>query len=100
MVIRQNIAGHCQQTFENKKFVDIPSNVLPYYHKWTFLPMIWIFTEGEDDGIESRLSSYIFSTLSDGALGKILDFGFSIMKFISLLFLRNSLNVIVIVWRI
>jgi hypothetical protein len=20
---RQNIAGHCQQTFENKKFVDI-----------------------------------------------------------------------------
>ena len=22
-VIRQNIAGHCQQTFENKMFVDI-----------------------------------------------------------------------------
>ena len=22
-VYRQNIAGHCQQTFENKKFVDI-----------------------------------------------------------------------------
>ena len=29
-VKRQNIAGHCQQTFENKKLVDI--NVLP--HPW------------------------------------------------------------------
>ena len=26
--------------------------------------MFWIFTEGEGDGIESRLSSQIFSTLS------------------------------------
>ena len=31
---------------ENKKFVDI-----------TFPPIIWIFTEGEGDGIKSRLSS-------------------------------------------
>ena len=28
-----------------------------------FLPIIWIFTEGEGDGIESRLSSYFFFTL-------------------------------------
>ena len=27
LIYRQNIAGHCQQTFENKKVVDI--NVLP-----------------------------------------------------------------------
>ena len=46
----------CQQTFDNQKFVDI-SNVLPYYLKQTFLPIIWIFTESEGDGIESRLSS-------------------------------------------
>ena len=41
------------------------SNVLPYYLKWTFLLTIWIFTKGEGDGIKSRLSSWIFSTLPD-----------------------------------
>ena len=34
-----------------------PSNVLPYFLKQTFPPIIWIFNEGEGDGIESRLSS-------------------------------------------
>ena len=29
------------------------------------LPIIWIFSEGEGDGIESRLPFRIFSTLSD-----------------------------------
>ena len=33
-------------------------DVLPYYlKKKTFPPIIWIFTEGEGDGIESRLST-------------------------------------------
>jgi hypothetical protein len=32
-VERQSIAGHCQQLFENKKFVDIPQQFLPYYLK-------------------------------------------------------------------
>ena len=45
-IIRQNIAGRCQQTIENKKFT-------PLHLKQTFLNIIWIFTEG--DGIESRL---------------------------------------------
>ena len=40
-----------------------PCNVLPYYFRQTFRPMIWIFNEGEGDGIEPRLSSWIFSTL-------------------------------------
>ena len=31
----------------------MPSNVLPYYLKQTFPPLIWIFIEGEGDGIES-----------------------------------------------
>jgi hypothetical protein len=38
------------------------SNVLPLRLKQTFPPMI-IFTEGEGDGIESRLPFKIFSTL-------------------------------------
>ena len=32
-------------------------NIFPYYLKQTFPPILWIFTEGEDAGIESRLSS-------------------------------------------
>ena len=42
------------------------SNVLPLNLKKTFLPMIWIFTEGEGDGIEvvePRVPFKIFSTL-------------------------------------
>ena len=35
----------------------------PLHLKHTFLPIIWIFTEGEGDGIESRLPFKIFSTL-------------------------------------
>ena len=38
-----------------------PSNVLPLHLKQTFLPIV--FKEGEGDGIESRLSFKIFSTL-------------------------------------
>ena len=47
------------------------SNVLPYYLKWTFLLTIWIFTKGEGDGIKSRLSSWIFSTLPDLKKGNL-----------------------------
>ena len=41
----------------------MPSNLLPLYLKQTFPPIIWIFTEGEGDWIESRLPFEIFSTL-------------------------------------
>ena len=52
----------------NKLFVFIslltmPSDVLPLHLKQIFLPIIWIFTEGEGDGIESRLPFKIFSIL-------------------------------------
>ena len=50
----QNIAGCCQQTFENKKFVD---NTQQYFAFMSFRPIIWINTEGEGDGIKSVLSS-------------------------------------------
>ena len=46
-----------------KSLLTTPSNVLPYYLKQTFPPIIWIFTQGEEDEIESKLSSSIFSTL-------------------------------------
>ena len=49
---RQNIAGHCQQTFENKKNVDITQQC------FALLPQVnFPFIEGEGDGIKSRLSS-------------------------------------------
>ena len=38
-------------------------DVLPLHLKQTFPPIIWIFTEGEGDEIESRLPFKIFSTL-------------------------------------
>ena len=41
----------------------IPSNVLPVHLKQTFPPISWTFTEGEGDGIESRLPLKIFSTI-------------------------------------
>ena len=60
-VERQNIAGCCQHNFENNSLLTMPSNVLPLHLKQTFLPIIWIFTEGDE--IESRLPIKIFSTL-------------------------------------
>jgi len=39
------------------------SNVLPLHLKQIFPPIIWIFTEGEGDGIESMLPFETFSTL-------------------------------------
>ena len=43
----------------------MPSNVLPLHLKQTFPPIIWIFTEGEVGGMESRLPFKIFSTLDN-----------------------------------
>ena len=41
--------------FAFKSLLSTPSNVLPLYLKQTFPPIIGIFTEGESDGMESRL---------------------------------------------
>ena len=46
-----------------KSMLTLPSNVLPLYLKQTFPPIIWIFMEGEGDGIESRITSQIFSNV-------------------------------------
>ena len=47
--------------FVFKKLLTTPSNVLLLHLQQTFLPIIWIFTEG--DGIESMLLFKTFSTL-------------------------------------
>ena len=46
-----------------KSLLTTPSNVLPLHLKQTFPPKIWIFTEGESDGIKSRLPFRILFTL-------------------------------------
>ena len=46
-----------------KSLLTTPSNVLPLHLKQTFPHIIWIFTEGEGDGIESILPVKIFTTL-------------------------------------
>jgi hypothetical protein len=51
-------------TFFFKSLLTMPSNVLPLHLKQTFLLMVWIFTEGEGDGIKSRLPFKILSTYS------------------------------------
>ena len=44
----------CQQTFCIQKFVD---NTKQFVDFTSFLPIIWIFTEGKGDVIKSRLNS-------------------------------------------
>ena len=41
------------------------SNVLPLHLKRTFLPIIWIFTDGEGDGIKFGQPFKVFSTLGE-----------------------------------
>ena len=48
--------------FVFKSLLTTLSNVLPLHLKKTFPPVIWIFTEGEGDGIESRLPFKKIST--------------------------------------
>ena len=57
--------GDVIKLFVSKSLLIMPSNVLPLHLKQTFPPIIWIFTEGEGDGIESRLPFKIFSTLKE-----------------------------------
>ena len=84
--------------FVFKSLLKTPINVLPQ----TFPLMIWIFTEGEGDGIKSRLSFKIFSTLMPIKIFKclsLLDFIFTskplqvfclLRKFVSFFFLDYS----------
>ena len=51
---------------------------MPLHLKQTFLPIIWILTEGIGDGFESRQPFKIFSTLDNVFLAQ--DFYFFLNK--------------------
>ena len=53
----ETLLGVVNKLLKTKCFLTTPSNVLPLCLYQTFLPIIWIFTEGEGDKIESGLSS-------------------------------------------
>ena len=77
--IDPSVLGDGNKLFVFKSLLTTPSNVLPLHLKQTFPPTIWIFTEVEGDGIESRLPFEIFFTLTHsscrevGSLGNILS---------------------------
>ena len=62
----KKLLGVVNKLLKTKSSLRIPSNVLPFCHKQTFPPIIWIFTEGDE--IKSRLPFKIFSTLAAGSL--------------------------------
>ena len=51
----KTLLGVVNKLFVFNSLLTTPSNVLPLHLKQTFPPLIWIFTEGEGDGIEFRL---------------------------------------------
>ena len=55
--------GDVNKLFVFKTLLTTPSNILPLHLKQIFLLIIWIFIEGEGDGIKSRLHFKMFSTL-------------------------------------
>ena len=54
----------------NKKFVDTDQQCFAFTPQANFPPIIWIFIEGEGDGIKSSLPFKIFSTLVEFVLSK------------------------------
>ena len=74
--------GDVNKLFVFKSLLTTPSNVLPLHLKQTFPPTIWIFTEGEGDGIKSRLPFKTFSTLKKTlpSTKECFDNGFSLLR--------------------
>ena len=63
--------GDVNKLFIFKNLLTMPGNVLPLRLKQTVSPkspIIWIATEGEGDGIKSRLPFKIFSTLREKSI--------------------------------
>ena len=59
----KTLLGLVNKLLKTKSLLTSPSDVLPLHLKQTFPRIIWIFTEGEGDGIKFRLPFKIFSTL-------------------------------------
>ena len=60
----KTLLGVVNKLLKIKSLLTMPSNVLPLHLKQTFLPIIWIFTEGKIDGIKFRLPFKIYSTFT------------------------------------
>ena len=56
--------GDVNKLFGFKSLLTLPSNIFLLHLQQTFPPIIWIFTEGEGDRIETMLPFEIFSTLT------------------------------------
>ena len=52
----KTLLGVVNKLLKTKSLLTTPSNVLTLHLKQIFPPIIWIFTKGEGDGIESRLT--------------------------------------------
>ena len=63
-IIGKTLLDDVNKHLKTKSLLTTPRNVLPLNLKQTFPPIIWFSTEGEGDGIESRLPFKIFSTLT------------------------------------
>ena len=98
--------GNVNKHFVSKSLLTRHSNVLPLYLKQTFPPIIWIFTEGEGDGIESRLPFKFFYTLwnfpfrwytwlysLEGASGFQSNYFHLVIIYISKYWILNGLNI-------
>ena len=60
--------GDVNKLFNFKSLLTMHRNFLPFHLKQTFPPIIWIFTEGEGDGIKFRLPFKIFSALTQTSI--------------------------------
>ena len=59
----KTLLGDFNKLFIFKSLLTTPSNFLPLHLNQSLLAIIWIFTQGEGDGIKSRLPFKKFSTL-------------------------------------
>ena len=69
--------GDVNNLFVFKSLLTMPSNVLVLHLKQAFPPIIWIFTEGEGDGNESRLpflKTIFYFKKSETFVTKFMDF--------------------------
>ena len=59
----ETLMGVVNKLLKTKSLLTSPSNVLPLHLKQTFPPIIWIFTGGEGDEMESRVPFKVFSNI-------------------------------------
>ena len=78
--------GDVNKLFVFKTLLTTSSNVSPLHLKQTFPPIIWVFTEGEGDGMESRLPFKIFSTLNNFLMAIILTQKFAFLHMMNYYF--------------